>query len=76
MSVCEGLQAITENRLEIQLREFLISALAGGQKSAAITGPLLSFISLWQILVFITSSECRREKEVSGPCTERDSVQL
>ena len=46
MSVCEALQAITENGLEIELHEFLISALAGGQKSAALTGPLFSFISL------------------------------
>jgi hypothetical protein len=51
MSVCEALQAITENGLEIELHEILISTLAGGQKSAAFTGRLLSFISLWQLLV-------------------------
>jgi hypothetical protein len=51
MSVCEALQTITENGVEIYFHEFLISALAVGQKSAALTGPLLSFISLWQLLV-------------------------
>jgi len=67
VSVCEALQAITENGVEIQLHEFLITALAGGQNSAELTGPLPSFINLWHLLSedcggFNTSSECCGEK--------------